>query len=119
MLKSQVDLMFRRVTPVKQGFHDVKGSDIVKSNRSELEELLFSPDPETRVPRSDIAVMMSADTRPEVANYIRDVYFRKVGNSVSTESADLALETLRDRGESISEYASRLQNIVQGNFEDE
>ena len=84
----------------------------------ELTESIFAPDPLTGVPRSDIALMMSKDTRPEVAQYIRDT-LQQPRQSISTDDPDFALSTIKDRRESIQAYADRLRSMFQSPKQDE
>ena len=92
-------------------FQDLKQGEVVKTG-DELTETIFAPDPFTGVPRSDIALMMSKDTRPEVAQYIRDA-LQQPRQSISTDDPDFALSTIKDRRESLQEYADRLRSLFQ------
>lgn len=77
----------------------------------DLYESIFAPDPFTGVPRSDISIMMSKDTRPEVAQYIRDTLMHP-RSGISTDDPDFALATVKSRQETIAQYADRLRELV-------
>lgn len=80
---------------------------------NELLGIIFAPDPVTGVPRSDIACMLSRDTSPQVSQFIRDTLMSpRPSNGVHVDDADLALEGMKRRTESIDEYAERLRVLA-------
>lgn len=107
-------------------FSHVEEKDIVKyrqpvdtlplSDDTELDQLIFAPDPVTGIPRSDLAVMMSKDIAPEVSQYIQDHLMRShaVASSLGAteEDADLALISVRAPGQSIDDYVNGLRELV-------
>lgn len=90
-------------------------TDIIATGDNQLSELLFAPDPNTGIPRSDLAVLMSKDTRPEIAAYIRDNLLRPRDHSAGVNNADIALELTQGKYERLNEYAQRLQEIANQN----
>lgn len=79
----------------------------------ELVSLIFAPDPRTGLPRSDLSVIMSKDSAPEVAQYIRDNLMQVRSEGVSAgDDADLALASIKSREESIIAYAERLRELT-------
>lgn len=85
----------------------------VEQPSDELVRTLFAPDPVTGVPRSDIAIVMSKDTSPEVSQYIRDTLMRPLPASSSCgDDADFALESVKSESESLTEYCDRLFGLV-------
>lgn len=80
-----------------------------------LQALIFAPDPQTGIPRSDLAAVMSKDTASEIRQYITDNLLRARSDSASVGSsssdADFVLSSMRNRGESIEAYADRLREL--------
>ena len=66
-------------------------------------KLIYAPDPQTGIPRSDLAVMMSKDARPEVAQYIQSKLMSSQPDSVRAGDADTALEFTKNHGETLAE----------------
>lgn len=91
---------------------------IVEKDEDDIMHLIFAPDPLTGMPRSDLAVIMSKDSAPEVAKYIQDTLLRPVvteGPS-GTMDADEALDAMRNHGESFETYANRIRELAQKSF---
>lgn len=92
---------------------------VENSSDNQLSQMLFAPDPDTGIPRSDIAVLMSADTRPEIANYIRDTLLRPRPHVAGVDDPDVALETAQSRFETTAQYAERLRMIAESRTNEE
>ena len=73
---------------------------------------IFAPDPDTGIPRSDLAVVMSRDTSPEISQFIRDTLMRPLPDGVTSADSDAALEFVKGRSERLGQYAQRLYSIV-------
>ena len=86
-------------------------SDVVRQEDSVI-NLIFAPDPDTGVPRSDLALMFSKDKSPEIAQYIQDTLMRPVNDGSGAPDADTALEFMCSRSERVEDYANRLREIV-------
>lgn len=82
------------------------------SEQKALFDTIFAPDPVTGNPMSDLAIVMSRDARPEVAQFIRDTLMSPVSDGSSIGDADFALDATKSRLESIESYATRLRDIV-------
>lgn len=86
------------------------------SKDPELIKLIFAPDPVTGIPRSDLAVVMSKDTAPEVAQYIRDNLLTPLPDSVSAgDDPDLAIAGIKQRDVSFEDYAKGLREVASKN----
>lgn len=108
-----VNVSDEQLTPVKRTYDSVElpGDDLLLT--------IFAPDPLTGVPRSDLGIVMSKDNSPEVSQFIRDNLMRPLNdNSVHSDDADFAIQSIRDRRESISQYALRLRQLVNSNDRD-
>lgn len=76
-------------------------------------EILFAPDPVTGVPRSDLAMLMAKDSRPEVSQYIRENLMKELPSTNRTDDPDRAIEFTKSRHESLQEYGERLRALCQ------
>lgn len=72
---------------------------------------IFAPDPVTGIPRSDLAIVMTASSAPEISQYIRDQLMRPRDNVVSTDDAQMALDMTMTKKDSLESYASRLREL--------
>lgn len=83
------------------------------SKDEELTRLIFAPDPQTGIPRSDLAVIMSKDAAPEIAQYIQEHLMQPLPDSVNAgDDPDLALAGIKQRDVSFDEYANGLREIA-------
>ena len=99
-------------------YNDIQLNDCKEED--EVLGLIFAPDPQTGVPRSDLALMLSRDTAPEIAQYIRDTLMRTQGQSSSVgDDPDLALKLTKFRKETLFEYGTRLREFVQNESKSE
>lgn len=104
-----------------KSFRQIKDNPTVKSRivksvqygDENLQKIIFACDPITGVPRSDLQYMMSQDSSPEIAEYVRRNYLQQ-NKSVNskTEDADSAIEMVQERRETLSNYAERLKDVV-------
>lgn len=99
---------------IASSIESAKRTNVESSNveQDSLISFIFAPDPSTGVPRSDLAFSMSKDTSPEVSQFIRDTLQRPIESGERTDDPDLALDTIKSRSESLSQYADRLREIV-------
>lgn len=87
--------------------------DGVDKTQDETLKMIFAPDPLTGCPRSDLAIIMSKDSRPEISEFIRNTLMQPLGKQSRTENPDDAIELTRSRGETLQAYGDRLKAIVQ------
>jgi len=92
-------------------------SDLVPvSDDKELEQVIFAPDPITGIPRSDLGLIMSKDTAPEVSQYIRDHLMQPASTpqllGSDDDSANLALASVKLTSQSFDDYAEGLRKLV-------
>lgn len=85
-----------------------------EKDEDDMLKLIFAPDPCTGLPRSDLAIMLSKDSAPEVARYIQETLQRPLHDSgpASAPDADTALDTMRNRSEDFVAYAERLRELA-------
>lgn len=87
----------------------------VKDDDDDVLGTIFAPDPVTGIPRSDLSVVLSKSSAPEIGQYIRDQLMRPVETGVSIDDAQLALDMTMTKKDSLESYASRLKEL--SNFE--
>lgn len=104
---------YRNIKEV-HGFNEpLMDCEQVDNETTRMSEIIFAPDPETGVPRSDLAVIYSRSRSPEVANYINDVLLRGVPSTSSgVDDADIALDMAQRCTETETEYVRRLMKIA-------
>lgn len=98
-------------------FQDVELSEMVVKDDT-IQSYIFAPDKKTGIPRSDLAILYSNDTSQEVAEYIKRNLLRPVPSHSSTDDPDLAIATMRRRGETVEDYGERLRDVVKINDND-
>lgn len=90
----------------------------VVSSVKDIDEVItqiFAPNPVTGIPRSDLGLLLSKDTRPEVSQYIRQSLLRVSKSPTTLPSADMALDCAPQFGESIDTYVKRLRELTHPN----
>ena len=75
----------------------------------DIQRVIFAPDPKTGIPRSDLGIILSKDSRPEVADYIQRSLMGFLPSSPSTDSADDALVGVKSRYDRASSSHGHLQ----------
>lgn len=74
----------------------------------DIAKMIFAPDPVTGLPQNDIK-MFKSSMSPEIAAYVQSNLLKPItDNSVGFQSPDEAINSLRQVGESINDYAERL-----------
>lgn len=79
--------------------------------RKKLRSVVYAVNPLTGHPQSDIAAVMSKDTNPEVARYIRDNLLSPSPSS-GTMDVDEALATVKTQNMSGDEYKNKLLRFI-------
>lgn len=74
--------------------------------------LLQAPDPVTNLPRNELTLLFANDTAPEIREYIQRYILSPIPSQGGTKDADTAIDLLRHRGESDSEYLGRLSSEI-------
>lgn len=85
---------------------------------SQLDEILmdiFSVDPESGLPRGDLAYYLSPDGNPTVKAWLENNLLKprakRVGTSIEGVTDDMLNEYSRGSNESVSDYAARLRSL--------
>lgn len=77
----------------------------------QLKSIVYAVNPVTGHPQSDIATVMSKDTNPEVARYIRDNLLQ-ARQSTGTLDAEEALASVKTKEMSTKEYQNNLLRFI-------
>lgn len=80
---------------------------------------IFAPDPQTGVPRSDLHIVLSKDSSPEISQYIRDNLMRPNNTDSSIDDADFAIASVKGRYETRQAFADRLRDLVQKSYKND
>lgn len=87
------------------------------SEAASLERYIFAPDPETGIPRSDLAIVYSHDADPQISQYIQDTLLKPHPQSgTKFDNPDDALSMMKDRNESYAQYSARLRQYASDSF---
>lgn len=87
-------------------------------SQSELQSVVYSPDPVTGLPTTDIARIMSADSNPQVAQFIRDNLMAPNPNyQPGVDDPDLALEFVPRDGENFEQFSDRLRQSTKSYYD--
>ena len=77
-------------------------------------DVVYAPDPFTRLPQNDIAVYMSDKVDPQIKEFIASQLMQPNPDvkGVDDEHADLLYDLIRQPGETQSDYAVRVREII-------
>lgn len=85
---------------------------------SQLDEILrdiFSVDPDSGLPRGDLAYYLSPDGNPTVKAWLENNLLKpratRVGSTIEGVTDDMLYEYSRRKDESVADYAERLRSI--------
>ena len=114
-MRRDINLLPAGITFVET--NDVIDPDYVPST-SQLDEILkdiFSVDPDSGLPRGDLAYYLSPDGNPTVKAWLENNLLKpraaRVGSSIEGVTDDMLNEYSRNKDESVSDYAARLRSI--------
>lgn len=114
-MRRNINLLPAGITMVET--NDVVDPEFVPST-SQIDEILkdiFSVDPDSGLPRGDLAYYLSPDGNPTVKAWLENNLLKpraaRVGSSVEGVTDDMLNEYSRGKDESVSDYAARLRSI--------
>ena len=82
--------------------------------QAELQSVVYAADPVTGLPTTDIARIMSVDSNPQVAQFIRDNLMAPNPNyQPGVDDPDLALDCIPRDGENFEQFSNRLRGRTQ------
>lgn len=91
--------------------------EIEKSPSDSLLSIVYAIDERTQLPMGDLTYLVSDKANPQVKQFILDNLLRDVSAAQNPSipdgmSDDIALSLTRERGESVQDYANRLNETV-------
>lgn len=84
----------------------------IQINHDHIVDVIFAPDPFTGYPSSDLGLLMSEKTKPEIQDYIKNYLCKPVQLPHGAPDPDIALDTLQSKdlsGRRYEEYVKGLQ----------
>lgn len=79
---------------------------------TDLERVIYAPNPETGFPDSDLALQMDESIRPEIRNALIARNAKIENLALSHDNDDVVLDTIRRGDESDLSYSERMQQYV-------
>lgn len=104
---------FAHVQHISHCVASLPKEDICVDIADDIQKFIFAPDPVTGIPRSDIALTLSKDTRPEIQQYLQQVLQKPLPSGVRSMDGDTVLDMVKSRRETLTEYANRLRELSQ------
>lgn len=92
-----------------------KKTDEIDNSRPEIEKLIFAPDEYTGHPRSDLAYILSKDSSPEIAQYVRENLLQAHTQTSQSHNIDEVLTATKSAFESDESFRNRLIQFVHDN----
>ena len=102
---------YRGLKTFRNGFKDLPDSDTIQ-DQPELIKVVFAPDPETGLPRSALATIMSKDSSPEVAQAVKDSLLQAHSQRAGTANPDEAIISTKGRYQSDKDYQDGLVDFI-------
>lgn len=99
-------------------FNDI---DVKESPFDNVIKRIYAPDPVTKLPSSDVGVFLSADTPPDIRDFIQRNLMGEVtpvNFNVEGVDDDTIAELTRSSNESIAQYAARVNDYMQRHYND-
>lgn len=93
---------------------DVQKVESKNDSENQLLDVIYAPDPFTGLPQSDIAVYLSDKVDPAIREFVASQLMSPNPNpqGVDDANSDILFDLVRQDGESISDYAVRIREIV-------
>ena len=108
-------------------FNFIKGRADIECSLSEkkvdatdqLFDVVYAPDPWTRLPQSDIAVYLSDKVDPAIKEFVAANLLQphSCPDGVPDVQSELLFDLVRGDNESVADYALRVQSIIQSDNE--
>lgn len=93
---------------------DVQDVEVKNDSENQLLDVIYAPDPFTGLPQSDIAVYLSDKVDPAIREFVASQLMTPNPNpkGVDDANSDILFDLVRHDGESVSDYAVRVREIV-------
>ena len=93
---------------------DCEDVEMKNDAENQLLDVIYAPDPFTGLPQSDIAVYLSDKVDPAIREFVASQLMTPNPNpkGVDDANSDILFDLVRQDGESVSDYAVRVREIV-------
>ena len=93
---------------------DVEEIEEKQSSDNQVLDVIYAPDPFTRLPQSDVAVYLSDKVDPAIREFVASQLLTPNPNpqGVDDSNSDILFDLVRQDGESVADYAVRIRDIV-------
>lgn len=94
-------------------------SEKKKDVSDQLLDVIYAPDPVTRLPQNDVAVYLSDKVDPMIKEFIASNLMAPNPDvkGVPDEQSDILFDLIRGQNESVSDYAVRVRGIIEADNE--
>ena len=93
---------------------DCEEVEMKNDSQNQLLDVIYAPDPFTGLPQSDIAVYLSDKVDPAIREFVASQLMTPNPNpqGVDDANSDILYDLVRQDGESVSDYAVRVREMV-------
>lgn len=93
---------------------DITEVDLKNDSENQLLDVIYAPDLFTGLPQSDLAVYLSDKVDPAIREFVVSQLLTPNPNPQGVDDAhsDILFDLVRQDGESVSDYAVRIRDIV-------
>lgn len=93
---------------------DIEEVDVKSDAESQLLDVIYAPDPFTRLPQSDVAVYLSDKVDPSIREFVASQLMTPNPDvkGVDDVNSDILFDLIRQDGESTVDYAVRINNLI-------
>lgn len=93
---------------------DVQEVELKNTTDNQLFDVIYAPDPFTGLPQSDIAVYLSDKVDPAIREFVASQLMspNPKPQGVDDANSDILFDLIRKDGESVSDYAVRVRELV-------
>lgn len=93
---------------------DVEEIEEKQSADNQVLDVIYAPDPFTRLPQSDVAVYLSDKVDPSIREFVASQLLtpNPEVKGVDDANSDILFDLVRQDGESVQDYAVRIRDIV-------
>lgn len=93
---------------------DIEEVDIKNDSENQLLDVIYAPDPFTRLPQSDVAVYLSDKVDPSIREFVASQLMtpNPEVKGVDDVNSEILFDLVRQDGESTLDYANRINQII-------
>lgn len=93
---------------------DIEEVEIKNDAENQLLDVIYAPDPFTRLPQSDVAVYLSDKVDPAIREFVASQLMTPHPDvkGVDDANSDILFDLVRQDGESTVDYANRINQII-------